>query len=321
MPVLSYLLGALLLFSGIVFFVLYQNVIKYIRFVLWNKNRIPVLPMKFGVGQLLDYIYPLQLFDRVLAYTRNITDYRGIYTMTFAFYPVIVISDPELVKQVAITKASKFKKNEQTYKILKLALGNGLVTLEGEEWKRDRNLLNPVFSSHNIAAMMDKMFEQTEHHIADWKQHVPVNDIQHSISQLTLKIVASCVYGSSQYLEDHSGQISTVYKDILSNLLFIFAQGMVSEKLWKLPIPSNTKFNSNLNKINSLVLKLIKQKKKHPHDSNNVDLLSLMLTARDENYSLSDQSIIAESTTFVSSVFYTVTNNSYLLVMKPLVHY
>ncbi len=63
---------------------------------------------------------------------------------------VFVTADVEVIKHVLQTKQKNYKKSA-AYKQLKLALGNGLVTSEGEFWRRQRRMAQPAFYKTQFA--------------------------------------------------------------------------------------------------------------------------------------------------------------------------
>src|SRR5690606_28004346 len=57
----------------------------------------------------------------------------------------VLINDPEAVRRVLVTDAEHFPKEDNQLAILKPLLGNGLLTAEGAEWRRNRKLAAPIF--------------------------------------------------------------------------------------------------------------------------------------------------------------------------------
>jgi cytochrome P450 len=69
--------------------------------------------------------------------------YGGIFRLHLFGSTAVIISDPKLLKVVLSTKLSNFKKDVVwTYKPFLVLLGRGLVTSEGEEWRRQRKLFS-----------------------------------------------------------------------------------------------------------------------------------------------------------------------------------
>jgi cytochrome P450 len=57
----------------------------------------------------------------------------------------VLLVDPALVQTVLIKPSIFGKRNLPGYSLLRLVLGNGLITLDGEEHTHHRKLINPAF--------------------------------------------------------------------------------------------------------------------------------------------------------------------------------
>lgn len=64
-----------------------------------------------------------------------------------------LITDPDDIETVLMNREGKFSKGYQGDPILHLVLGNGLVTSEGEFWRKQRRLAQP-FSSQGTSPGM-----------------------------------------------------------------------------------------------------------------------------------------------------------------------
>lgn len=79
--------------------------------------------------------------------------YGGIYKMFIWGQPLVVVSDPELVREIFLTNPDHYPKNNWSYSFFEPILGEGLVTSSGEHWRKQRRLLRPPFE----AASMDRL--------------------------------------------------------------------------------------------------------------------------------------------------------------------
>src|ERR1700740_16532 len=57
----------------------------------------------------------------------------------------ILLNHPDIVEQVLVIQQDKFHKSELTRRITGRILGQGLLTSEGDFWRRQRRLLQPAF--------------------------------------------------------------------------------------------------------------------------------------------------------------------------------
>ena len=81
-----------------------------------------------------------------------------------------LVSDPDLLYELLVTNRHKYRKNVR-YRTAVEVLGYGLLLNEGDAWKRQRLLSQPVFKAEHIAAQIPRMAELTATFLSRWKQH------------------------------------------------------------------------------------------------------------------------------------------------------
>ncbi len=67
------------------------------------------------------------------------------------------ISDPELIKHIFVKNHNNLKMNRVRQSVLKPLIRTGLVAAEGEDWKRMRHLLTPMFTPRHIRTFSEGM--------------------------------------------------------------------------------------------------------------------------------------------------------------------
>ena len=82
----------------------------------------------------------------------------GFYEIKTPFRKIFVATDPEVIKHVLVTNHRNYIKSP-AYAELKLALGNGLVTSEGDFWFRQRRLAQPAFYKKTLEDLFNKMVD------------------------------------------------------------------------------------------------------------------------------------------------------------------
>ena len=86
-------------------------------------------------------------------------------------------------------------------------VGNGLVTSEGDFWRRQRRLAQPAFHRQRISSYGDVMVQYAQRTIASWKPGER-RDLARDMTRLTLEIVVKTLFNSDvSYDADHVGQI------------------------------------------------------------------------------------------------------------------
>ena len=116
----------------------------------------------------------------------------GAFSNTF-----YLVTDPELAREVLVTQAAAFPKDERDIKILSRLVGLGLVTTNGEAHKRQRRLAQPAFHSKRIEAYAGTMVDYTEAMLDEWDDGQEF-DAAEAMRELTLYIVARTLFGADR---------------------------------------------------------------------------------------------------------------------------
>ncbi|MFO1323461.1 MAG: cytochrome P450 [Burkholderiales bacterium] len=108
-----------------------------------------------------------------------------------------VLSRPDDVRHVLVDHHANFTKGIGIERVA-ILLGNGLMTSEGEPWRIQRKMIQPVFHRRVIATWMPHIRAATERLAARWGEAadagVPVNVTQ-DMSEATLDVVLRALFG------------------------------------------------------------------------------------------------------------------------------
>ena len=105
----------------------------------------------------------------------------------------VLLSDPELIREVLVEKAELFPKAQRDVEILGRFLGKGLVTNNGASHRRQRKLAQPAFHHRRIQAYAETMVDYTAAHTAGWIDGAAY-DIGEEMRRLTMYIVAKTLF-------------------------------------------------------------------------------------------------------------------------------
>jgi cytochrome P450 len=189
---------------------------------------------------------------------------------------VLSTRNAEVFKHILQTHHKNYRKDYGN-NMLKLALGNGLLTNEGESWFRQRRLAQPAFYKKRLEGFFDTMVSFTQQHIDGWKKgQVTVVMIDQEMMQLTSKIVIETLLGS-----DISGKLSQ-----FQNYIYLLQGHLV--KLIRQPFyqfsskltGEEKQFNDTIRDFDAILYEVIKNRKNQAPKN---DLLSMLMDARDED--------------------------------------
>jgi cytochrome P450 len=187
---------------------------------------------------------------------------------------VFLLNDPEMIKDVLVTHHQNFIKG-RGLEMTKRLLGEGLLTSEGEFHQRQRRLAQPAFHRQRIASYGTVMTGYCVRLQERWKAGT-VLDVAREMTRLTLAIVGKTLFDTD--LEAEAEEISealTSAMELWSAFTLPFA-----ELLEKFPLPSFRRFQKARDRLDSIILRMIKERRASGVDRG--DLLSMMLLAQDE---------------------------------------
>jgi cytochrome P450 len=108
-----------------------------------------------------------------------------------------VINHPDDVKRVLVSNHRNYTKGVGLDRV-KILLGNGIMTSEGEFWKRQRYMMQPMFHRKVIAEFARVIDAANERFIAKWETQAARGElvnVTEDMSELTLEIVLHAIFG------------------------------------------------------------------------------------------------------------------------------
>jgi cytochrome P450 len=105
-----------------------------------------------------------------------------------------MLNDPELIEDVLVGKHRSCIKDKSTRDLMPLA-GQGLLTSEGELWRRQRKLAAPKLQPKRIAGYAATMLDCADRAVAGWRAG-ETRDVQAELAEVTLGIVSKTLLGT-----------------------------------------------------------------------------------------------------------------------------
>jgi cytochrome P450 len=113
---------------------------------------------------------------------------------------VLLISDPDAISRVLVDNAANYRKSVQQQRRLRPALGEGLLTAEGDAWRRARRVAAPLFAPKSVGSLFDDMLCATEAMLERWSERsdfaLPV-DLSVEFQRLTYEIVSRTFFSGA----------------------------------------------------------------------------------------------------------------------------
>jgi cytochrome P450 len=230
----------------------------------------PEAELQFDVGSTDDSLERMvELFARLGDTYRVYVPARKSYTY--------VIHHPDDVKRVLVSNHKNYTKGVGLDRV-KILLGKGIMTSEGELWKRQRYMMQPFFHRRVITEFAAIIAAANERRLERWQRLAAAGEMLNltdEMSELTLDIVLRSIFGRDlESLEEH---FAVVTREPARDLQFAF------------------KFRS----LTKLVAQLIARRRAAPAE--HFDYLAMLMSARDKESGapMSERELIDEVMTLV----------------------
>jgi cytochrome P450 len=246
----------------------------------------------------------------------------------FHFY---ILFHPQHVEQVLLGKTCNFVKGITSRANPEL-FGNGLLTSDGDFWRRQRRLSNPAFHRESLVRYAEITVEEATRLMDAWRNREKRN-IHNDMMNVTLRIVLRSLFGSEL------GESMRVIEPALDTIM-VSSSGFHSIAFYLgIPTPMRKRHFLAVQKLNEVVYGLIARGREKLKTSDGgagnadrqaqpgatggaKDLLTLLLTARDyDGNSMSDQQLRDEVITLLLAGHETTALNLswtwYLLAQYP----
>ena len=206
--------------------------------------------------------------------SRCVREYGDIVELRFMGQRIYLLSDPGLIQYVLVENNRNFTKTRILKRNRRL-LGEGLLTSEGEFWRRQRRLAQPAFHRRRVAAYGEVMAAFAERSLEAWRDGQTI-DVHDEMMHLTLEIVAKCLFDA-----EVGARASDVGRAMKVALEDFSSQRRLIRIPKSIPTPHNIRFEMAARRLDEIVGTIIENRRKSEEDWG--DLLSMLMLAEDES--------------------------------------
>lgn len=210
-----------------------------------------------------------------LGFLKKASSYGEVAKIRFGpFQNVYLISDPEMIKQVLVTKQKHFIKSTD-FHALKTIVGEGLLTSEKEIHMRQRRLIQPAFKRSHISSYGQDMIDITAGYISEWE------DGEDRIITQDMMDIALGIISKTMFSLDIKDGYSILGEPIETAMRMAIKRmrTLINLPLW-IPIKGNREYKRALDKLNAVLYNII-EKRRQDHQKHE-DMLGLLMDARDD---------------------------------------
>jgi cytochrome P450 len=188
---------------------------------------------------------------------------------------VTLVSHPDLVEDILVTRSKLWKKDRFLQTTLRPLLGDGLLSSEGDFWRKQRRLAQPAFHRDRIAAYAGIMVDHASRLVGRWRDG-EVRDVHKDMMRLTLDIVAQTLFGAE--VGDYADDVG----EALEAVLALVADPLTLLVLKYFPTPKKMRFDRAVTRLDAIIYGIIEGRRKTAAGPTD-DLLSMLLHAQDED--------------------------------------
>jgi cytochrome P450 len=220
----------------------------------------------------------LQLLRNPLEVMRNAArEYGDMVRIPVILQSRILLNHPDYIQQVLIHQQNKFHKSTLSKEATRRLLGQGLLVSEGDFWRRQRRLAQPAFHRQRINEYSSTMVECAEAQMRNWRDGEKRN-IAEEMMALTLEAAVRTLFGTTM-----PGEAQRVGRAM--GFLMRYSLGRARKPInipqnW--PTPRNKRATREYDFLDSLVYRIISERRAQTGNHRN-DLLSMLMGAMDED--------------------------------------
>jgi cytochrome P450 len=110
-----------------------------------------------------------------------------------------IINEPNAIRHVLLDNAANYRKSELTRRLLEPGLGRGLLTSEGETWRRHRRIMAPAFDRRSIEGYAPIITAVTSELLARWDALANSSEVDMGAAMMhtTLHIISRTMFSAN----------------------------------------------------------------------------------------------------------------------------
>jgi cytochrome P450 len=200
--------------------------------VTMAESAVPTAPGKLpGLG------HAVGLARDPLGFLGSLPRVGGVVRVLLGPRPVYVVSEPELVTEMLVTKAHACPRGSM-HDVIKDNFGEGLLAIDGDVHRTHRRALQPLFTTDRVNSHIGAISRLIEERVNGWESGQEI-DVLSEMMKLSFDLVTSVVLGVQLSDKDRAaflGALPKIVKGLIAHALF------PHPLLKRLPLPLNRSF-------------------------------------------------------------------------------
>ncbi len=211
-------------------------------------------------------------FRRFPEFLRTITRrYGNLAAFSLPWRSYVFVNEAELIKDILVTQQRAFSKSLGT-RVLRLLLGDGLLTSEDPRHRQMRRIVQPAFHRERIAEYV-RIMERDASEFAERLEPNRLFDAHAAVSELTLRIATETLFGSDE--SDSTRAVRDALRLMMNEFPYMLTP--VGSLRQRLPLRSTRRFWRARATLDEITYGLIARRRADRVER--TDALSLLLRA------------------------------------------
>lgn len=201
---------------------------------------------------------PLRFFSTLAAEYGDVVCYRPAPDTAY------LVNHPDYVRHILVDNNRNYSKETHTNQMFHTLVAGGLLTSEGEVWRKQRRMMQPAFHHTRLEPLDTMIAEATDAVLDRWRTYEQANqpvDVAREMAALTLTVTTRALFGVN--LGDEVREVGE----------------MVNRSIGFLEKPSDPRLKEAVTGLKAVVDRIVRSRKQDFKDGG--DLLSSMILARD----------------------------------------
>ena len=230
------------------------------------------------IGSARDLVKePLAFFESYIPKYGDVFQLKSIFfRFKSEFERVVIVSNPEMVKHIMQDNNRNYIKS-YGYRVLKVLLGEGLLTSEGDFWRKQRKLIQPGFHKERLSSFVQIYTDLGQELVNKWNQVEEGAEVNVSKDFIvtTLNIVSRSMFST-----DVADAMEVVNKefDYANERLIERIKNPFPMPLW-MPLPKTAREKKSYDAIKNVVAEIIEKRQSSNHQYD--DLLAMLMEIED----------------------------------------
>lgn len=221
--------------------------------------------------------------DRLGFFEEYVPKYGDLFELTSVFFKlirhfkkVVIVTGPDMVKHIMQDNNKNYVKS-YGYSVLKVLLGEGLLTSEGEFWRKQRRLLQPAFHRDRLASFVSTYAEFGQQLADKWSKEPAgtVVDVSQGFMEATLNIVSKAMFSTD--VGDAMDVVNREF-DYANEKLIARITSPFPMPFW-MPLPGVKREEESYEAIKNVVAQVIEKRRNSTEKYD--DLLAMLMEVED----------------------------------------